>query len=554
MKNKSTCVALLMTLLVAAGARAALPLYMPYQGQLSTNGVLVTATQVFSFAMYTNSAVAWQSGANVTTVVERGFFSVTLGLAPQTALAPALFDGANEVFLEVAVGPLGGVLTTLVPQKKIISAAYAADSDRLDSLRGNAYMKRWTNVVIVGPGGLAGGADVATLAAGIALAGGKASAQNPYTVLLLPGSYAGAISTANVAIVGLARDACAITSTLTILDSIDVRDLRLSLSIMAPAVDIRDCNPYLNNLRINGGLYGVRMLGTGRPTLVNLDVDGLTNAAVRDEVGAVVDGLRVYNRAAFDVAGSPSISISYNNITATGERDRLGTVQSAGGTITGLRGTRPLEIDKAQLLLVQDVDIVCAHTGMALRIGDVLGSLEIKDGVLAAMADTSVSVSNTDAGQIRFNDVRVVTDSGRTGVVIDTAARVDFKECELIAPVIGNSIGIYSASGDYLYVQNCWINAGDAGIVLAASNTAAYVYDTTIRTDTGAGTAAIRHQAGAQSVPPRIADCRFEMDTSPSQNTGVPGWNAFGGNGAVGGQEDQNGNIVAPGSGTPVAP
>jgi hypothetical protein len=47
-------------------------------------------------------------------------------------------------------------------------------------------------------------------------------------------------------------------------------------------------------------------------------------------------------------------------------------------------------------------------------------------------------------------------------------------------------------------------------------------------------------------IAPRIADCRFEADTNPSQNVGVPGWNMFGAAGAVGMQEDGNGNIVAP--------
>lgn len=561
MKNKSTCVALLITLLVAAGARAALPLYMPYQGQLSTNGVLVTATQVFSFAMYTNSAVAWQSGASVTTLVERGFFSVTLGRAPQTALAPALFDGANEVYLEVAVGPLGAALTTLAPQKKIISAAYAADSDRLDGLRGSAYMKRWTNVVVVGPGGRAGGADTNTLAAGIALAGGKATAQQPYAVLLLPGSYAGAMSTANVAIVGLARDACVITSTLAIAHSIGLQNFAVKCDNAKPGIDISTCSPYLNNLRIDGGSYGVRMLGLGKPTLVNLDVYGTVNAALRDEMGALVDGLRVHGRAAFDVVSADAID--YNNIVAVGEPNLLGAITDTDGAITALRGTHTLNIQSTTNLLLQDLDIVSARTGSAVRIGDVGTELQVKDAVLVSMAATGVTISNTAGGTVRFNDVRLTAPENYKVMDIAVMARVDLKECELYTSREGGSAGVWVSTGDYLYVQSCWITAGGAGIALAASNTQAYVYDTTILTGTASGplnAAIIGPGAGGflgtsvTGMPPRIADTRLETDTKPSQNAGVPGWNAFGANGAVGGQEDLNGNIVAPGAGTPVAP
>lgn len=553
MKRTSLLVAGVALVCLAQLGFAALPLILPYQGQLATNGILITATQIFSFAMYTNSAVAWQSGATVTTLVERGFFSVALGAAPQTAIPAGLFDGVNDVYLEVLVGAPGSALTTLSPRKKIVSAAAAVDSGRLAGLGGSSYMKRWTNVVVVGPGGRAGGADTDTLAAGIELAARTASPANPCAVLLLPGTYSAAVSTADVSIVGVARDACIITNSLTILDTIEVRDVHIAVSgTTRPCIEIRDSSPYLNNVKVSGGLYGVLVRGMARPTLVNIEAYGMTNAAVRDESGATIDGLRVFNRAAFEVDGA--MSFSYNNIMAFNEKVQLGRVKNADGAIRGLRGTQQLEVDKINRLLLQDVDIVCARTGSALRVGDVMHTLEVKDAYLAPLGSACVVISNADVGSIRFNDARLAGGDAAPCVAIEQAPRVDFKECEIAAPVIGSSVGIYSATGDYIYIQNCWITAGLAGMLLTASNTAAYVYDTTIRTGTGASAAAIRHMLGSTSVPPRIADCRFETDTVPTQGAGTPGWNAFGGAGAVGGQEDQNGNIVAPAGGRPVSP
>ncbi len=89
-------------------------------------------------------------------------------------------------------------------------------------------------------------------------------------------------------------------------------------------------------------------------------------------------------------------------------------------------------------------------------------------------------------------------------------------------------------------------------IFKANQATELWVYDSTLHT-AGGGLPSINCPNSGGNLP-RIADCRLESDTNPSQ--GAPAnWNLFGPSGGVpGNPEDNNGNIVAPTFGVPVTP
>lgn len=540
----------------------AVPNIITYQGQLYTNNFPLTATQEFSFAMITNGATAWQSGSTVTSTVENGMFSVNLGDTNiMNPLPAAIFDSTEDVYLRVSVGNVGGALTVLSPDKKITSAGYVFDSGRLAGLLPAAYMRTFENVIIVGRGGREGGADTNTLAAGIAVAGALANPVTPYTVLLLPGTYAGYVTTiSSVNIVGLARDACIITGKFTVTDDVMLQNLTFRNSDNEEGLIVQTNSLYLDNVKIHGGLYGLDVEKDATDVTVhNVDISGRTNSAVRDACGIIIDGMRVDSRAAFTI--NTTNEINYNNILCKNEPGLSGKINvSANGTIRAFVASKKLEINRCGNLEIKNIDIDCSVQSEALSIATVDNKLEISDGLLKGYNTDAVIISNATDDinkKIIFNDVRMETDGDNSVIRILTAPYVIVKDCELSTDLTGFGSDIFCETGQFVYVQTSWLRGGVNCITLKAPDTQLFVYDSTLLNGTTFPTAAAiqGYISGATTgAPPRIADCRFETDTNPSQNTGAPGWNAFGANGAVGFQEDSNGNIVAPASGTPVSP
>ncbi len=212
------------------------------------------------------------------------------------------------------------------------------------------------------------------------------------------------------------------------------------------------------------------------------------------------------------------------------------------------------------MLQIRDIDIECTKRSKALNIGTVQKELEIFDGHLASFQDIAVVISNASIDteiEINFNDVRMESPTGIDVMQIITAPYIGIKDCELSTDLVGGN-SINSLTGKYIYVQTSWLR-GTQNIVLNSPDTELFVYDSTLLNASATpGMFTIQgYISGSGAVTglaPRIADCRLETDTLPSQNAGVPGWNAFQANGAVGGQEDSNGNIVQPSTGTPVSP
>ena len=123
------CSAILATAVLAG------PQQLNYQGQLYKSGVPVEGTQVFSFAINAGGVPLWQSGNQVTSVVEAGFFSVALGdPAIMNPLPASIFESGSNLFLRVSVGPLGGSLTTLTPDKGVLNSPYAISADSVNGV------------------------------------------------------------------------------------------------------------------------------------------------------------------------------------------------------------------------------------------------------------------------------------------------------------------------------------------------------------------------------------------------------------------------------------
>ena len=538
----------------------AVPNVITYQGQLYTNNSPLTATQEFSFAMITNSTVVWQSGSTVTTLVENGMFSVNLGDPTiMNAIPSGVFSTENDVYLRVSVGNLGSTLTVLSPDKKITSAGYSFDAGTLARLSPKDYMRKFQNVYVLGYGGRDGGADTNSLAAALNVAGAMASSANPCTILVLPGIYAGFVSSvSNVNIVGLSRDACVITGTFTVVEGTMLQNLTFRNLDTVNGINVQTNSVYIDNVKIQNGFYGIDVSADAQNVTVhNVDVTGKTNAAIRDASGIVIDGLRVDGRAAFELTTIDKIR--YNNIICKNEPYYSGkTLSAVNGIISDFSATKLLDIQKCGDLDINNIDIDCS-SGTALAIGTVYDSLKIYDGYINAPDSDTVTINNNtnDAfRKITFNDVRIEAQGDFNVIKIETAPYVSIKDSELVTDTAGLGVDIFSSTGSFVFVQTSWLKAGYNNIVLMAPNTELFVYDSTLLNSTGAGTASIQGYISGSTTgyPPRIADCRFEIDTNPSQNVGAPGWNAFKANGAVGFQEDANGNIVAPGSGTPVSP
>jgi hypothetical protein len=124
-----------LTLLALTLPAHAGPRELTYQGQLYQAGMPVDALQEFRFSMWAGGSEVWQSGATVTTMVQYGFFSVRLGdPSVMNPLPVSIFDGSQDVYLRIEVGNPGDTLTTLTPDKKIVSAAYSICADSVNGV------------------------------------------------------------------------------------------------------------------------------------------------------------------------------------------------------------------------------------------------------------------------------------------------------------------------------------------------------------------------------------------------------------------------------------
>lgn len=535
-------------------ASATVPDVMTYQGQLVTNGFALTATQEFSFVMLTNGATAWQSGATVTSYVERGLFAVPLGDATLMNPFPSgLLDGNNDVYLRVSVGPLGGSLTTLSPDKHVVSAADTVDAATLDSFPASAYMQYLTNIIIVGRGGVKGGAHTNNIQAAINLA--AARVQPPVTrvaVLLLPAVYNENITVSNyVDIIGLDRDACIVNGTITLVANTRIENITSRGAPASTGIMVSSGTPSLENVFLDGSdgaNYGIRIIGA--PLVMhNCEARSLKRAAVLDEYGSIIDGLRISGCAAVIAKGNEE-DIEYKNITEEGAPIFSAMINGASGMLRSYHGSRELCISNTADLLLRDIDIDTKE-GNALSIYAVTNTLGVFDAFLSSQTADAVIISNAMNGWISLDDIHVTAVQDRNCIVVQRNDKMSIKDSELFTPTSGAGNCLAIVTGVTCYVQSSWLRGGTvSAILMSQSNTALYLYDSTVLCASSGNS--ILAPVGATA--PHIADCRLERDTSNTQGVGIPGWNAFGAPGNVGGQEDSNGNIVQPMSGVPVSP
>jgi hypothetical protein len=464
---------------------------------------------------------------------------------------------------------LGASLTTLGPRTNLTGAAYVFNAPRMGGLPAAAYQRTWTNVVVVGRGGPADGVDTNTLAGGLALAGGKATALNPYTVLLLPGVYAGGVQSTNyVDIIGVARASCTITGALTILHSILVENVAFDVDAShSQAIKVDGGRPTLCNLLITAGSDGVVINPSANGAQL-LNIETVAGGwAVRDQRGALIDGLRAVGNGVMAVSmTSGGINVDYKNIAQQGGQYVLQAAMGMGavnGDVRHVTAEGGIALQRAGVLLLRDL-VVEVNVGgnAALQINGIDTRVTVADARLRGPVGVQYGQSGMAlppiTGQSVFDDVEIVSLGSLSAALMAhvPAATITVQHCELVSES-GRGIDIATnallQTTAALYIQTLLIAAAQEGINLDGA-TQLWLYDSTVK----CGLAAVQGNAApgpAQTPAPRIADCRLETDTNPSQGVGGPGWNAFGGSGNAGGTgEDTRGNLVAPTPGTPVAP
>lgn len=524
---------------VLLGFSASAARIINYNGQFYESGTAVSGQRVFYFELLTNGVTAWRSGSFVTQTVECGYFTARLGDPGQmTPLPECLFSEGPDVYLRVWAGTSPAATNLLSPDTRLLNTAYSIDADKLSGLPAAHYQRLWTNVVVVAPGGRAGGGDFDNLTSAILSANARATAMNPYTVLILPGTYAGpgaAVPNANVHIAGLDRDNCIITSALTLNQNTLVENVSFSLTA-GYGIHIQGGAPTIHNVKIIGGTRGIYAQTGMGATIVDVEAYDGTGPALYDEIGCVVDGLRVTNRMAFVINLSTTTGI-YKNVRHQATTGGFGNINNgASALLRSLQGTGTLTINNGNWIRMRDVRIACMAA--CIDIVQIQTGFELYDGELASSGSNPFYVHiNGVAGPIQCDDVRFIS-AEQDALNLQMASSVTLKECDIYVAGLGS--GIACTALDDLYVQGCRIRCLNFGIQNTPMNT--WVYDTTIRSSAPS----IQGVAGA----PRIADSRLNTDTQPIQATP---WNAFGAPG-VGNPEDNNGNIVAPAAGTPVTP
>jgi len=552
-----------------AGARE-----LPYTGQLYNGATPVGGTsgqnQQFYFRIYsaqTGGSLLWQSGATVTQFIKNGLLSVNLGdTSVMNPLTESIFNESNSLWLEVQTAPLGNALVTLSPRRKITTSAYSYDANRLGGIDASQYMRKWTNVITVGFTGPAGGADFASINAALIDAGGRATPANRYTVLVLPGTYMDPVinDMANVDLIGLDRDNCIIMGTLTINFNTLVENLTFdNTTTGGNGIDIAGGNPTINNVKTIGGQYGINVLPIALgATVHNLNVVQAALSAVMDQSGITIDGLRADCRC-FDVnLMAPDAIFNYKNILQTKSAGLLGNIQSGSGSIRSIKGKNSINILKCLKIKIRDAHIK-TQGGTALFIQgiDPFGYVEIYDSTLESSFSHAAQIGTFDdpipiESPVLFNDVKFISKLSN-GILGFNITNITVEDCEIDAG--NNGIECPQNAGGFataqLYVQTTKIVAATYGINLGGA-TELWIYDSAIKS---LNNSVLGNTVAPGTTPaPRIADCKFDTDTNPTQGAGIPGWNAFmafGGFGNVGGLgEDTAGNIVQPGAGSPVIP
>lgn len=528
---------------------SAMPRTLSYNGMLYENGNQINGDYVFKFSIITNSAVAWTSGNTVSQTVEYGYFTTELGdTSIMNEIPEELIVSPEQLYLRIEVAPEGSALSQLSPDRRLTVPGYSINADNLTGVPANRFMRLWTNVIIVAPGGRDGGGNTDNLAAAITMANARATATDPYTILLLPGSYSSpavpAAPGAYVHIVGTDRDNCIIQETVTLAQNTHFESLTVIPQPGMNGIQINGGHPYINNVKIEGGSYGIFVNFGARADIHNVEIIsgvGTVNAAVWDEGGARIDGLRVYDREAFII--DTIQNANYKNIYhESGGATDVGTIQVAGGGfIRSLVSDSRLNVQSCTQLRLRDIDI---DTGLvALNIAGVGESVEVYDSRFESTGSSPIVINYDGSGIARFDDVHVLA-AEDVGINISMSFLTSIKDCDIY--VTGAQPGIFCGTMALdLYIQTTRIRAGATCIFLDPAVTELWLYDATLRSTLGAPTI-------TGGVRPRIADSRLETDTNPTQ-IAPANWNAFGPPG-LGNPEDSNGNIVAPMSGTPLTP
>ena len=121
MNRKYLFIALILAIVGAAGALAAVPARMTYEGRLTdAGGSAITTTKTVTFSIFDAAAggtLVWGPESQELTPDSQGVFNTQLG--GTTPLSTAVFSGSDR-YLQVTVGG-----ETISPRTRLVTAPYA---------------------------------------------------------------------------------------------------------------------------------------------------------------------------------------------------------------------------------------------------------------------------------------------------------------------------------------------------------------------------------------------------------------------------------------------
>ena len=181
------------------------PSAIDYQGRVLVDQAAFSGTGYFKFALSDelNTTNRWahdgtargEPAGCVTNPVAAGRFSLALGAPPMVPLAPAVFAGAQDLYLRLWFSRDGRTFHELLPKQRLLSVPYALNAA---GLGGKAAASFWQTGGNVGGSGVLGTTDATPL---------DVRVNNTTVMLLTPGGRVGIGTNAPAAGLHVATDA-----------------------------------------------------------------------------------------------------------------------------------------------------------------------------------------------------------------------------------------------------------------------------------------------------------------------------------------------------------
>ncbi len=156
MRTSFLLAGLLLVASVAVSYSAPIP-QLDYQGKILVNDIPYMGPGFFKYAIGNEAGTTnfWSNdgtlsgppSAFVTNECFNGVFSATLGAPPMSALVPAVFNISTTLYLRVWFSDDQVSFDEMLPAQKLVSSAYAINSDLLDGLHASQIIAAATNAV-----------------------------------------------------------------------------------------------------------------------------------------------------------------------------------------------------------------------------------------------------------------------------------------------------------------------------------------------------------------------------------------------------------------------